>query len=92
MTQEPSIYKPLLHWDGHLSAAFFHKEDAMIFDLSSVASDEILGTVSQENGQSVPATIYAACHLLCRPLLCRVDKGESAGKDFGGRRTLCAIE
>ena len=45
MTQEPSIYKPLLHWDGHLSAAFFRKEDAMFIELSSVASDEILGTV-----------------------------------------------
>jgi hypothetical protein len=38
MTQEPSIYKPLLHRDGHLSAAFFHKEDTMIIELSNVAS------------------------------------------------------
>jgi hypothetical protein len=44
-TQERSIYKPLLHWDGHLGAAFFRKEDAMIINLSTFATDEILGTV-----------------------------------------------
>ena len=41
MTQEPSIYKPLLHRDGHPGAAFFGKEDAVVTDMSSIAAGDI---------------------------------------------------
>jgi len=41
MTLEPSIYKPLLHRDGHPGAAFFGKEDTVVTDLSSIALGDI---------------------------------------------------
>ena len=47
MTQEPSIYKPLLHRDGHPGAAFFGKEDAVVTDLSSIVAEDIRNRISQ---------------------------------------------
>ena len=36
-----SIYKPLLHREGHPGAAFFCDEDAVVTDLSNIAAGDI---------------------------------------------------
>ena len=42
-----SIYKPLLHRDGHPGGAFFRKEDAVVTDLSSIAAGDIRSQINQ---------------------------------------------